>query len=151
MFPLRETRQCSCTEHRGDEDWHTKTSGYYRHGCRCAVCMEFMRSYAKARYHNGNAERHRETVRSLYWSNRDSRLLSNHRYRQGNRQAVAQRERKRADVLKTLPAPKNYQRWTPEEDAEVLRMDLTLVRIAAKLGRSFRSVKARRSMLRKGP
>lgn len=151
MLSLRESRSCNCTEHRGDEAWHGKTTGYYRHRCDCEKCVERMRAYSRDRYHGWNSESHRKGARRWREENQERVLAAKAGYRKANRAAIYLREQRRNEAVRELDAlaGRTYQRWTRAEDETVLRTDLRVVDIAAELGRTFRSVKARRAMLRR--
>lgn len=151
MLALHEKRQCRCTEHTGEEDWHGQsTSGYFAHRCDCDACRLFMRTYMRDRY-RANPEPTRATNNA--WRNRNLLTVREREanYRASVRPFIRRREEAKTEARRQLKAQadRDNRRWTPAEDLMVLRTDLRVVEIAAVLGRTFRAVKARRSYLRK--
>lgn len=58
--------------------------------------------------------------------------------------------RRREALLRAIPAPRNWQPWTAEDDAVVVRDDISQVEMAYLLGRSYAAVSGRRSKVRFG-
>ena len=58
------------------------------------------------------------------------------------------REKMQIESLKNL-GTRDWQRYTPEEEALILDVDVSLYNIASDLGRSYRAVKEKRKKLRR--
>jgi hypothetical protein len=88
----------------------------------------------RRRWNEANSEYYREYSREWYRANSEYVRETNSRYQQ-SRKAIA--------------AARSYNRWTPAEDAIVMRNDITVMEISHMLQRSFASVNSRRQIIRK--
>jgi hypothetical protein len=105
-------------------------------------------------------ERRRENYRR-YWadpayrerayerqSSSDAFALYQYEWRQRNRDYLRQQGRERRLKLKRIPNPRKGIKYTPAEDAVVMRDDLSITEMCYMLGRGYQSVAGRRARLR---
>lgn len=125
---------------------HGSTAGYWQHYRRkevvCAECRNALRA-ERARWREQNREKLREKERRRAAQRRAD---PNDPIHQSKRRAARKAQQK------TLGAASNRAReWTSEEDAMVLRPDLSMTEIALAIGRTRNGVVNRRRFLRRGP
>ena len=106
----------------------------------------------KRRYYEENRDKVLEYKRSYHEENRDKRLESQRRYHEENRDILNQGNKiRQAQNTRTsnLLASKKGAPYSPEEDALILADNgMTIYQKAIELGRTYRSVKARKQYLR---
>ena len=106
----------------------------------------------KRRYYEENRDKVLEYKRSYHEENRDKRLESQRRYHEENRDILNQGSKiRQAQNTRTsnLLASKKGAPYSPEEDALILADNgMTIYQKAIELGRTYRSVKARKQYLR---
>ena len=121
----------------------------------------------RRRYYEENRDKVREYHRGYYEENRDKVRERKHRYREENRDKIRECQRRyyeeNRDILNqgnkirqvqntrtsNLLASKKGAPYSPEEDALILADNgMTIYQKAIELGRTYRSVKARKQHLR---
>lgn len=68
-------------------------------------------------------------------------------YYQRNHEHLLQTSAERSQRRKSIPAPRNGKKWTPAEDATVMRDDLSVTEMAYLIGRSYKAVVGHRAKL----
>jgi hypothetical protein len=119
-------RKCKCLERYGDGEHRIRTHGYgayLYHDCRCNICVAAAAERSKARVID------RQTDGGYGYSVTD---------------------RWYEKTIRDIPQPKRYQKWTPEEEAYILRDDIRMIDMAYHLKRSYQTIAAKRSQLLRG-
>jgi hypothetical protein len=130
------------------ESWHGTQSGYQYHRCRCDQCRAVNADRSKAiRYASIDARRN--TERAYYSASAES-INTRTADRRRSQQATS-----------AASADNTYQPWSGDEDELIMRLlpgpegklvpnyEHSCIACALVLGRTFASVKNRRSVLRK--
>jgi len=123
---------------------HGTKVGYGYHRCRCPKCLEQKRGY-----YERNRDQIREYARDYRKHNRERIAEQERDHRERNREYLQRRDARKRQRRKRIPSPRNGQRWTPAEDAIVMRDDIWLTEACYMIGRSYSSVATRRRKLRR--
>ena len=137
-----------CGETKSLDDFHRNKTGA---GGRRPDCKECVQEYTR-RYYEENRDKERERNRRYREENRDKMLDYKRRYYEENRDILNQGS-KISQVQNTrtsnLLASKKGAPYSPEEDALILADNgMTIYQKAIELGRTYRSVEARKQHLR---
>jgi hypothetical protein len=129
---LEKRRQRENERYQNDPEWRQKRKQQVREKYR------------------SDPEKARQRNRESYDRNPENNRQVSRDYRKRNPEYVKRRGQKRNRELKdSIPAPRTWKRWTPDEDAVVvMRDDITLIEMAYLLGRSLGGVRGRRARLK---
>lgn len=137
-------RCCTCGEVKGAEAFCRDKSRKDGLTPRCKACHR--------RYREENREAIAESRRRYYEEHREAILDGKRRYYEEHREAVAEDQRRYREALRDMTrevATRNGEPYTPAEDAHILASDEPDAAIAVELGRTIKSVRTRRGLLRK--
>ena len=167
-------RCCTCGEVKGAEAFCRDKSRKDGLTPRCKACfrryremnreaiLERSRRYYEdhrearleyyRRYREENREAIAESCRRYYEEHREALLDGKRRYYEEHREALAEDQRRYREAMRDMTrevATRNGEPYTPAEDAHILTSDEPDAAIAVELGRTIKSVRTRRGLLRK--
>lgn len=141
-------KRCTmCGETKAEDEFCRRKASSDGRNSSCRKCM----SEKSRRYREENREAVLESTRRHYAETREAALEKNRRYREENREANRERDRRYREENRRITGKYAFKsgKFSPEEDLEVMRSDMTVLEIAIALGRTYRSVLNRRERLRK--
>lgn len=143
---MKKTCKCVTPEHENLSS-HGTRYGYRQHCCRCVRCR-LWNSTTWRRYRSGDPDR--IAARDLEWRklNREAETKRQREYQLTHRDEVIQRHRRyRARMRSATAGASHHGRYSPVEDAIIMRNDISTLEKACMLDRTYGSVQSRRYYL----